>query len=809
MERINIGMAGSGRGRKSREVVNLGSTMKQFSSTSSLHKDLYMEILQRLDAKSLTRFKLVSKQWYKFLSDPSFATVYFVKRPSITGFFYQTSGKYEEKIQYVPIERTQEPVSDPTQCLGFLDEAAILRNSCNGLLHWASSRYMHFVSNPLTNKFIAFRFPYDDVTFFACGIAFDPTVSDELQVILIVGHPGLGVLRLCSFASETQNWCVEKETLVSANHKQPHCPYRGVFFNGVLYWELMDNVLLACDASDHSTSIVKLPAVDSLSGAKPGCLGCSNGRLQYCRVLKDMFLRVWVARQCGMTNSTSWVFEYKVKVCELMPEKPAMMPPLDEVQPLGFLDGCDGILVAVRDAINAYSVKDGAVKKSLRAVNAFRVILPKLDAMSVARYELVSKEWYEFLSDPSFTDLFFSERPSITGFFYQTSRHYPEKIQYVAIDPHQEHVSYPTSCLGFLDNPAILHNSCNGLLHWSSSRYNHFISNPLTNKVVAVEIEYHNRPNMFFACGIAFDPNTSDNFEVIVLMGHPGLDVLRSKSFASETLKWGMERKTLVPRNQAAPYCPYRGVFLNGSLYWELRSNVLLAYDVRDQSASLIKLPDDIDISDENNLGLDQPGCLGGSGGKLHYCRIIMAMILYVWVEMEDNSANWVRRFSVNICDSMRRNPSMLLPCYLSEALSFVYGCEWVLVGVRGSVVALRLKDGAIKITGLIPGLYDFTSAAETTAAKTSLMIDISMVDEWLTLAGLPSGAVKLCSGDVDGLYPGQGLFDIFLHYKKNEIHQILASYHPEAGKPLAVKEKIRVIPQHCNGFFTELIFGH
>ncbi|KAK2985822.1 hypothetical protein RJ640_018688 [Escallonia rubra] len=723
-------MAGSGRDRKRREeVVSLGSTVKLFSSTSSLHKDLYMEILQRLDAKSLTRFKLVSKQWYKFLSDPSFATVYFVKRPSITGFFYQTSGKYEEKIQYVPIDRTQEPVSDPTQCLGFLDEAAILRNSCNGLLHWASSRHVHFVSNPLTNKFIALRLPYDDVTFFACGIAFDPTVSDELQVIFIVGRRGLGVLRLCSFASVIQNWCVEKETLVSANHKQPHSPYRGVFFNGVLYWELMDNVLLACDASDHSTSIVKLPAVDSFSGAKPGCLGCSNGRLQYCRVLKDMFLGVWMARQCSKTNSTTWVLEYKVKVCELMPEKPAMMPPLDEVQPLGFLDGCEGLLVAVRDAINAYSVKDGAVKK-------VSDILPRLDAMSVARYNLVSEEWYEFLSDPSFTDLFFSERPSITGFFYQTSSNYPEKIQYVAIDPHQEHVSYPTSCLGFLDNPAILHNSCNGLLHWSSSWYNHFISNPLTNKFVAVKIEYQNRPNMFFACGIAFDPNTSDHFEVIVLVGHPSLDVLRSKSFASQTLKWGMERKTLVPRNQAAPYCPHRGVFLNGSVYWELRSNVLLAYDVRDQSASLIKLPDDIDISDENNLGFDQPGCLGVSGGKLHYCRILMAMILYVWVEMEDNSTNtttWVRRFSVNICDSMRRNPSMLVPYYLSEALSFVNGCKWVLVGVRGSVVALRLKDGA---------------------------------------------------------YPGQGLFHMLLHYKQNEIHQILASYHPEAGKPLAVKER-------------------
>lgn len=35
---------------------------------------------------------------------------------------------------------------------------------------------------------------------------------------------------------------------------------------------------------------------------------------------------------------------------------------------------------------------------------------------------------------------------------------------------------------------------------------------------------------------------------------------------------------------------------------------------------------------------------------------------------------------------------------------------------------------------------------------KTSLIIDVSIVDELLTLAGFPSGAVNICSGEVDGL---------------------------------------------------------
>lgn len=44
------------------------------------------------------------------------------------------------------------------------------------------------------------------------------------------------------------------------------------------------------------------------------------------------------------------------------------------------------------------------------------------------------------------------------------------------------------------------------------------------------------------------------------------------------------------------------------------------------------------------------------------------------------------------------------------------------------------------------------TSAAEMMAEKTSFMMTISIVDELLTLAGFPSGALKLCSGEVDGL---------------------------------------------------------
>ena len=93
-------------------------------------------------------------------------------------------------------------------------------------------------------------------------------------------------------------------------------------------------------------------------------------------------------------------------------------------------------------------------------------ILTRLDPESLYTCKLVSKSWYDLITNRSFTQLYSEKRPKITFLFFQSNDMYPEKLQYVAIYPNQEYISDPPSCLGFLDSHAILQSSCNGLLLW-------------------------------------------------------------------------------------------------------------------------------------------------------------------------------------------------------------------------------------------------------------------------------------------------------------------------------------------------------
>ncbi|XP_057464913.1 uncharacterized protein LOC130754687 [Actinidia eriantha] len=353
-------------------------------------------------------------------------------------------------------------------------------------------------------------------------------------------------------------------------------------------------------------------------------------------------------------------------------------------------------------------------------------ILTRLDVKSLCLLKLVSRGCNAFLSLPSFSLLYSQKKPPITAFFYQTSKDYPQKLQYVLIDPKDEPIFDPPSCLGFLDYPVFLRNSCNGLLHWSSTegtQRQHFISNPLTNKFV--EISWPINSNELFASGIVFNPALSDHFRVVVLAVR-SQQSLKLKVFSSETMRWDKVRRTLAFDTRELPFCPDRGVFLNGFLYWESNRNALIAYNVDDQHVHLMKLPLMSELN--RNLGFEDLGCLGESRGRLHYCRV-MDMLLSVWVanqKSSDNSVDWVHQYSVNLSNVMCEGPSIIRPrgpnnsvnwvhqhlVNLSNvtcegpsiirprgarALAFLDGCECVLVGVEGKVMAYLLNGGGVR----------------------------------------------------------------------------------------------------------------
>ncbi|KAF5956695.1 hypothetical protein HYC85_003920 [Camellia sinensis] len=128
--------------RRSRRRLIIGCTSSEHSFAAELianNSDLLTEILIRVSAKSLIRFKSVSKQWLSLISDSQFASDHARRNhhSSVSAlYFYSNRWSPDEQLQSVSIAGHQTLL--PT--LSFLDgvvvssSATTIECSCNGLI---------------------------------------------------------------------------------------------------------------------------------------------------------------------------------------------------------------------------------------------------------------------------------------------------------------------------------------------------------------------------------------------------------------------------------------------------------------------------------------------------------------------------------------------------------------------------------------------------------------------------------------------------------------------------------------------------
>lgn len=334
----------------------------------SLPKDLCSaEIFTRLDPESLFTCKRVSKSWYDLITNRSFTQLYSEKRPKVTSFFFQSSDMYPEKLQYVSIYPHQEYITDPPSCLGFLDSPAILKNSCNGLLLWLVGNSELIVSNPLTSRFLPIIWTFDFVGIFVYGVAFDPLVSNHFKVVIFV-EESKECFKSKVFSSEGLSWSDGNETQVPINRALPYSGSRGVYLNGVMYWELRDHSLLAYDVSNEADCVIGLPPMKKkmkmAAFTEPGCLGVSKGKLCYCRLV-DTVLHVWQTKQMPLARSGNWAIKHKINLCSVMKMYPEMK--FRGSQALSFLNDCQGILLSIKHKVIEFRFGDNAVQNMYKA----------------------------------------------------------------------------------------------------------------------------------------------------------------------------------------------------------------------------------------------------------------------------------------------------------------------------------------------------------------------------------------------------------------------------------------------------------
>ncbi|KAL7193663.1 hypothetical protein ACSBR2_025302 [Camellia fascicularis] len=237
------------------------------------NEDLLTEILLRVPAKSLIRFKSVSENWLNLISVSRFASNHSRRDRNssmISGLYFHHDYS-NPKYQVYSISLHGHPNRNlPTLC--FLDSVGgdypfRTKNSCNGLLlcekggfvvdnHYTKS---YIVCNPTTQKFTLLpqldrpqlaRRSYESLGLY---LAFDPSKSPHYKVVL---H---NCLHNCYwlgnhfdiYSSESASW---KQIDVS----EP-LGVEGVFWNGAIHW-LSDGVDFHCRFEVDTEKLIKPPS---------------------------------------------------------------------------------------------------------------------------------------------------------------------------------------------------------------------------------------------------------------------------------------------------------------------------------------------------------------------------------------------------------------------------------------------------------------------------------------------------------------------------------------------------------------------
>ncbi|KAM0915150.1 hypothetical protein ACQ4PT_011050 [Festuca glaucescens] len=256
-------------------VEGRASTRARYCSASSsgtaaerLTDDLLLEILPRVPAKSLCRFRCVSKHWLGLIDHPDHRK----KLPqTLAGFFYNTgfTSSSPESFLGPPILLTSvsgSPYPLTSNSVAFLPNymSVVVLDCCNGLFlcRWYGvsnqiGGFSYIVCNPATEKWAALlgsSQATDDVLIARLG--FDPTQSSHFHVFeLLEDHdswgPSPGLAGVAVYSSETGGWIHKKERW----NQHIMLPYYDrtsadtVFLNSRLYFHAIGSGLSKCVAA--------------------------------------------------------------------------------------------------------------------------------------------------------------------------------------------------------------------------------------------------------------------------------------------------------------------------------------------------------------------------------------------------------------------------------------------------------------------------------------------------------------------------------------------------------------------------------
>lgn len=222
-------------------------------------------VLPFLPAKTLSRFKCVSKDWDLWIKSPFLAHQQSYYFKGLSGYFCQYS---EEDPTFVSLDDHAYGVPSPS--LSFLPERVNIVSSCNGLLLCQDLDGMnsYYICNPANKEWKKLPPPAlyhgsDPATI----LAFEPSVLNmeaNYQLVCAVPMIGQPIIYFEVYSSETMSWRISDTAFVESGVSA--FTGNGFYMKGIAYWETSTRKVLAFDIKNEVYEIISLPSDALLNG---------------------------------------------------------------------------------------------------------------------------------------------------------------------------------------------------------------------------------------------------------------------------------------------------------------------------------------------------------------------------------------------------------------------------------------------------------------------------------------------------------------------------------------------------------------
>ncbi|MCD7468687.1 hypothetical protein HAX54_007085 [Datura stramonium] len=234
-------------------------------------------VLPLLPAKSLTKFRAVSKEWDKWIASPLLTYQQSFSYQSFSGYFYQDMNRGGDPI-FLSMDQSTSGV--PSPALDFLpDQNVKILSSCSGLL-LCQGLEKYYVCNPATRDWKMLPLPrYYHGDEPAVVLAFEPSLRNiEAYYHVICAFPMIDqpIIGFEIYSSESNTWSCS--SAYCTDLENPCLVGGGSYMKGVAYYETKSNEVLAFDVRHEIPAIISLPPIQV---GRHGSLTQMEGELCY------------------------------------------------------------------------------------------------------------------------------------------------------------------------------------------------------------------------------------------------------------------------------------------------------------------------------------------------------------------------------------------------------------------------------------------------------------------------------------------------------------------------------------------------